>query len=294
MSYNQPLFCSNATWNSRGITLINSTFIGSSIPTSFVDINNNLYVASASQSQAQFWLNGSDKPTRNFSTGINAPSAIFVDFDGNIYVDNGGNPNRRVDKWTLNSSTSIPVMYVPNSCFFLFIDILDNLYCSLGGLHRIIRNSLNGHINDTSTVAGNGTSGTASNQLNAPRGIFVSINMTLYVADAFNDRIQMYSSGNRNGITLIGNGSTISITLNRPVGIIMDGNGYLFIADSWNDRIIGSGPFGFRCLIGCSSTRRSISLPRTIHFDTDGNLIAMDSGNIRMQKFLLMTNSCCK
>ncbi|CAF4401005.1 unnamed protein product, partial [Adineta steineri] len=76
----------------------------------------------------------------------------------------------------------------------------------------------------------------------------------------------------------------------------LDGNGYLFIADTNNNRIIGQGPYGFRCLFGCTevygSTPSQLYSPRTLRFDSYGNLFVADGYNNRVQKFILASNSC--
>ncbi|CAF4412453.1 unnamed protein product, partial [Adineta steineri] len=78
--------------------------------------------------------------------------------------------------------------------------------------------------------------------------------------------------------------------------ITLDGNGYLFIADSSNNRVVGSGPYGFRCLFGCTtvigSTPSQLYYPATLRFDSYGNLFVADSSNGRVQKFILASNSC--
>ena len=131
--------------------------------------------------------------------------------------------------------------------------------------------------------------------LDTPRGIFVDLNMSLYVADCGNDRVQLFRRGERNGITLAGSGSSGTINLYCPIGVILDGNGYLFIADASNNRVVASGPGGFRCIIGCSvGGGTALNHPRTIHFDSHGNLLVMASGNRQLLKFLLVSNSCGK
>ena len=76
----------------------------------------------------------------------------------------------------------------------------------------------------------------------------------------------------------------------------MDADGYLFIVDSSNHRIVGSGPGGFRCVVGCSGSSGpgsyQLNGPQTMSFDSDGNIFVADSGNGRLQKFLLAQNSC--
>jgi hypothetical protein len=81
-----------------------------------------------------------------------------------------------------------------------------------------------------------------------PNEIFDNINLDLYVADCYNDRIQLFHPGQSNGITVAGSQSlTPTIALLRPTGGILNGNNYLYIAD-------GSSPTGFHCLFGCSGS----------------------------------------
>ncbi len=134
--------------------------------------------------------------------------------------------------------------------------------------------------------------------LNQPKGLFVDINLNLYVADYGNNRIQFFQSGQLIGSTLVGNGAPGPITLNSPVGVILDADSNLFIADSGNNRILGSGPDGYRCLVGCSGTSGSASnqldTPKILSFDSFGNIFVVDGSNSRIQKFFLATNSCGK
>lgn len=89
--------------------------------------------------------------------------------------------------------------------------------------------------------------------LNQPHGVYVHTNLDWYVADRYNDRIQLFPFGQSDGITVAGNTSSIlTIDLNNPNAIILDANKYVFIVDHYNHHIIGSGVYGFRCLVGCS------------------------------------------
>ncbi|CAF0915430.1 unnamed protein product [Adineta ricciae] len=87
--------------------------------------------------------------------------------------------------------------------------------------------------------------------LDSARQIFV---------DCYNDRIQRFPSEQPNRITVAGNPSmNITITLHYPTGVILDVDHYMFITDCSNNRIVGSGPYGFRCIVGCSGTGGSTS-----------------------------------
>ena len=145
-------------------------------------------------------------------------------------------------------------------------------------------------------VAGTGCPELATNKLNSPAGIFVDFNLTLYVADSGNDRIQRFSSGQADATTIAGDGAPSTIILSSPMDVTLDGDGYLFIADTNNHRIIGSGPYGFRCVAGCTNSSGSDSNqlmnPRSLSFDSFGNIWVADFNNSRIQKFILNNNSC--
>jgi DNA-binding beta-propeller fold protein YncE len=250
-------------------------------------------VADWTHNRIVMWLEGSINVTKIISGGLDSPSSLFVTIAGDIYVDNGW--NGRVDRWTSNATNSTPAMYVGASCYGLFVDVNDNLYCSIFDLHQVVMKSLSSSANTSTIVAGTGCRGSASNMLNCPVGIFVDINLNLYVADYGNNRIQFFVAGQVSGTTVAGNG--VSISLSYPSGITLDADGYLFIVDSSNNRIVGSGPNGFRCLVGCSGggpASNQLSSPFTLSFDSYGNMFVTDYGNSRIQKFLLATNSCGK
>ena len=243
-------------------------------------------------------MNDSINPTKTMSGSLSAPHSIFVTINGDIYIDND-HIHGRVDKFTLNSNISIPVMHVSSLCFGLFVDMNNTLYCSMYHHHKVVKKWLNDNSNITSVAAGTGVNGSTSNMLYHPAGIFVDINFDLYVADQYNDRIQLFRSGELDGITIAGEGSlTATITLQYPTGIVLDADKNLFIVDAGNNRIVRSGPHGFICLVGCSGSSGSASnqlyFPRSISFDNDANIFVADHNNHRIQKFLLATNSCGK
>jgi len=241
---------------------------------------------------------GSATPTRIISGDLTNPFSLFVTTSGDIYVDAydsiGG-----VSKWISISNTFVVVTNVEQKCMSLFVDIDNNLYCSMAYSHRVVKKLLDNNPATLTTVAGTGSYGSSSNMLYGPHGIFVDINFDLYVADTYNHRIQLFRYGVLNGITVAGKGSsTTTITLNSPTGIVLDADGYLFIVDSLNNRIVGSGPNGFRCLVGCSglasSAANQFNQPQSLSFDSYGNMFIIDVGNNRIQKFVLSTNLCSK
>ncbi|UJR32672.1 hypothetical protein I4U23_020133 [Adineta vaga] len=287
-SFNQPKFGPNATWNSNAETFANTTIIGVTPNNIFIDTNNTIYIPVSSTYCVQVWLEEDTIPTSNYSTLPQYPYSTFVTSNGNLYVSTSS----KIDRWPLNANSSSTVIYTINSCYSLFIDINDNLYCSYDTFHLVIKISFNESTYLTEIVAGNGTFGSDSYTLNEPRGIFVDRNLNVYVADCVNNRIQLFYFGELNGTTLL-LGS--SINLNYPSGITFDGDGCLFIADCNNHRIVGSSSNGFYCAVGCSgvagSSSNQLNQPEALSFDSYGNLFVADTYNNRIQKFLLKSNS---
>jgi hypothetical protein len=242
------------------------------------------------------WLEGSTAPTRNISGNLSVPYSVFVTDNYDVYVDNG-EANYMVNKWSLNSTNGVAAMYVCKGCYGLFIDINNNLYCSMYNGHQILSKSLNSRLNVWSLVAGTGSAGSASNMLNSPCGIFTDTNLDFYVADSSNNRIQKFPFGQLNGTTVAGATVVGTITLNKPIAVVLDADGYLFISDDYGHRIVGSGPYGFQCIAACSgagSSSTALDYPVGLGFDTYGNIYVVDWGNSRIQKFLLANNSCGK
>jgi hypothetical protein len=81
-------------------------------------------------------------------------------------------------------------------------------------------------------------------------------------------------------------------------GVVLDANKYLFIVDNLNNCIVGSGPNGFQCLLGCSGLQGfasdQLNCPQTLSFDSYGNMLIVDERNTRIQNFFLSFNFCSK
>lgn len=261
----------------------------------FVDTNNTLYVANRASDRVHILLEGQSVPTRNITVGLNSPYSVFATAAGDILIDNGFT-NFRVDKWRANAINGSSVAYVPGSCYGLFVDITDTLYCSMYSEHQVAAKSLNSVSNLWTFAAGTdcAVAGSGSNELRNPWGIFVDLNLNLYIADCGNDRVQLFFSRQVTATTVAGNGAPDTISLNCPTDILLDADGYLFIVDSGNHRIIGSGPNGFRCLISCSgpgAASNQLNNPTAFNFDSYGNIFVVDRDNNRIQRFNLMPAS---
>lgn len=299
LGINQPNFCPSTTWYPDGITLANETIVGTEPLRVVVDRNNTIYVINEVASRIQIWFEGSINPSRALIGAFSTSFSLFVTRSGDIYVDNGASYGR-IEQWSIsiNSSTPNNVMSISSSSYGLFVDISNTLYCSIGTNHQVVKKWLFDNRTGFAVVAGDGTSGSSSTRLYRPEGLFVDNNFNLYVADRWNDRVQMFPLGQRDGITVAGSTAPGTISLSEPSGVTLDENGYLFISDTSNNRIVGSGPYGFRCIVGCTGTSgngpRQLFRTQHLTFDTYGNLYVADRMNNRIQKFILASNSCSK
>lgn len=298
VSYNQPKFSSCATWNPDANTFLDNNTFRYPPYDIFVDTNNTIFVADPTSQRVQIWLEGSTIPTRNISTVQFSPYSLFATPNADIYIANGFSTYYYISKWTLNATSSDIVMYVDDICCSQFVDISNNLYCSLCNRHKVVKKSFYDDANTTKVIAGNGSSGAAPNMLNFPLGIFVALNFNLYVADCSNNRVQLFQPDHLNATTIPMNGTLGTISLSCPSAVMLDADGYLFILDLSNNRIIGSDYNGFRCIAGCTNSSGSASnqlhSPWSFGFDTYGNIFVSDQDNFRIQKFLLNNNSCGK
>lgn len=258
----------------------------------FIDRNNTIYVSAKNLNAVPIWLENSSSPSSIF-TGLKKPESIFVTENRTIYIGDG---NNQVTQYVhYSSATSTIIFRIDKVCRGLFVDQNNTLYCSLVHKHQVIKKSLSNRLSQIEMAGGNGNEGSDLIRLNEPKGIFVSKNFSLYVADYKNDRIQMFQSGSLIGITVVGATAPGTISLSKPIDVALDGNNYFFIVDSGNNRIVGSGPNGFRCVASCSGQAGSglhqLDDPRALSFDTYGNFYIADGRNNRIQKFILIQNT---
>ena len=159
------------------------------------------------------------------------------------------------------------------------------------------------------TVAGDNVSGSGSGatQLWVPYKVVLDAAGNLYVADAFNNRVQKFASGCENtetskceGVTVAGgNGEGSGATqLFEPFGVALDAAGNLYVADSGNHRVQ-------KFASGCVNTETSkcagvtvaggngyglgatqLNEPYGVAVDSAGNVFVADTFNHRVQRFV--------
>ena len=226
VSYNAPKFSACATWNPNAITFADINQLNSSSLGLFIDRNNTLYASSFTLDSILVWTEGSSNITTRLFGTLSYSHSIFATTGGDVYADNGF-VNHRLEKWAMNETDSTTIMNINGACGGLFIDINDSLYCSYTAYHQVWKKPVNGDSNSSVIIAGNGTIGAEPNTLSSPFGIFVSTDLSVYVADFGNNRIQLFRSGQINGITMAGKDAPGTIALATPIAVILDADGYI-------------------------------------------------------------------
>lgn len=243
------------------------------------------------------WFGDHTQPSRTIDSNTSTPYSIFVTGTNEIYVDAGAQ-DKKVKRLMENRGYYGHVMEVEGTCTGLFVDINNTIYCSLVHHHKVIKRLSNHNISKNIIAAGNGSNLSTPYTLNQPYGIFVDLQLKLYVADRHNDRIQVFQPGNLTGQTILGNGSDKLVQLNDSIAILVNSYEDMFILESNGHRLSRLLLNDFNCIIGCDSPGGSqsnqLSFPTTFSFDTHGNIFVMDWGNNRIQKFLINIHSCSK
>lgn len=292
--FNQPKFCSTPTWNVNAITFVNSSLVGSTPNNIFIDTSNTVYTAAYSLNRVHIWGEGTVAPQRNLTVGLAYPNSIFVTSNGDVYVDNAQS-NNRVDRWTLNATNAVVAMVVNESCYGLFVDRHENIYCSKADANQVVQKAYGDATTVITIRAGGITAGSTAYLLNGSRGIFVDDELSLYVADCYNNRIQFFLSNQLNATTVAGTGAPVSSSLTCPSAVILDADKNFFIADKDRSRIFRLKSSTFSCIMGCSSAgpaSNQLNQPLALSFDNVGNLFVVDTHNNRIQKFSLTVGLC--
>ena len=294
VSFNQPKLCPNATWNKNGTALADNNAIGSHPQAIFINTNNTVYAANYLDGRIHIWLEGSTNSTSIIAPNSTDAYTLFVTPQGDIYIDDWS--LNRINVCRKNETSCLSTLNVGGGCLSAFVDTNSSLYCSVRFTNYVIKKSLNSNDNQVPIVAGTYCTGYQPHMLNNPRGLFVTINFELYVADAGNNRIQRFQPSQLNGTTVAGSNAPGTIPLCYPTAVMLDDDGYLFILDSENYRVVGSDLYGFRCLFGCTHgcwpASGRLSYHQSMVFDSHGNIFVAGGNSGRVQKFLLSSNSC--
>jgi sugar lactone lactonase YvrE len=246
-----------------------------------VDARGNLYIADRNNHRIRLVAAGSGAITTVAGTGaagfsgdggaaasaqLNAPAAVAVDADGNLYIVDQGNNRLRV---------------------------------VVAGTGRITT------VAGTGAAGFSGDGGAAASaQLNAPAAVAVDARGNLYIADRNNHRIRLVAAGSGTITTVAGTGTAgfsgdgtaaASAHFNAPSAVVVDASGNVFVAEGGNHRVAridartgllatvaGTGTAGFSGDGGAAASAQ-LNAPGALVIDVKGNLFIADQGNSRIR-----------
>ncbi len=247
-----------------------------------------------------------------------APIDVDVDAQGNLYIADFG--NRRVRKVTTTGvistvagtgtigfsgdggpATSAQLGYP----YGVAADAQGNLYIADYATQRVREVSRAGVI---STVAGNGTAGSAGDggpataaQLSSPSGVAVDADGDLYIADYGNQRIRKVTNGTISTVAGTGTpgfsgdgGGATAAQLNGPISVVTDPNGNLYIADLGNQRVrkVANGTISTAAGTGAEgssgdggpASAAQLNWPRGLALDGRGDLYVVELYGYRVRE----------
>lgn len=146
------------------------------------------------------------------------------------------------------------------------------------------------------TAAGNGTAGTAANQVSSPSGLCFDTAGYLYVIDGANYRVLKFPPGSTsltNGVTVAG-GNGRGMAFNQfynPFAIFVDRHNDLYVAD--NERVLKFPAGSTSATLGTVAAGNNgggdstwqLHRPMGIFVDSSGNLYVADTYEARVLKF---------
>ncbi|RYY00613.1 hypothetical protein EON78_00660 [bacterium] len=196
------------------------------------------------------------------STGLNQPSGIAVDSNGNVYIaDTGNNSIKKIDT---NSIVTILVNTGLNRPSGIAVDSIGNVYIADTNNNAIKK------IDTSKPIGSPGYLTTLVNTgLNDPSGIAVDSIGNVYIADRLNTAIKKLDT--------FGNITTLMdyySGLSAPYAVIVDSSGNLYIADSSNS-------IKKRDTFGNITTLSGLPQSTRIAVDSIGNLYAPSSSSIK-------------
>ncbi|CAF0833474.1 unnamed protein product [Adineta steineri] len=302
--------CLLSTWNDNGTTIAGSEdgIHGGSLNLLYnprdlvIDNNNDIYISDTLNRRLMRYTSNATEGYPIFN-GFSIRGIALSPVEQAIYLSTfilNIERIERINKNGLGGSTVIVPLEVFSVCYSLVVRLEITYICDTNN-HRVIL-----WFNTNSSfdvVAGGNGWGTDSEHLQSPEGIFVDDDQNIYITDTRNHRIQLWKKGTSQGITVAG--SSLSLAgpglgeLRSPTAVIVDSRGTMFIADAGNHRILQwfkDETQASSILVGSTGTLglnpNQLNKPTSLKFDTEGNLLVVDSENNRVQKYLVDSSQC--
>ncbi|CAF5040141.1 unnamed protein product, partial [Rotaria sp. Silwood1] len=290
--------CLPAAWNNTFRTLAGISGLAASTSTTLYnpygvafDTSGTMYVADQNNNRIQKFVGGSATATTVPGLSLNNPSDVHVDNNNILYILDTN--NFRVLRWNSGTVTTVAGGHGNGGAYNqisysygMFLDSSSNIYVSDCSNHRVTLWT-GGNTATSQLVAGGYGAANTPQQLNCPVGLYVDNSGSIYVTDYNNHRVQLWYSGAAIGVTVAGQSGVSgpwSYQLSNPSSVIYDQHNYLYILDSGNSRIQRWIP---GATYGVTVAATTMSSPRGLTFDGNGNMIVADNSNHRIISFAM-------
>lgn len=231
---------------------------------------------------------------------LNQPYAVLIDRINDCLIVSDSE-NKRLLRWSLendlHNNTDGDVIISDIVSYGLAMGAEGSLYVSDFEKHEVRRYGRTDGPEGMTVAGGNGR-GVALNQLYHPRNIFVDDEYSVYISDAWNDRVMKWMRNAKEGVVVaggLGEGTGLR-QLCTPSGLFVDRMGSVYVADQRNHRVmrwLKDGKEGEVILGGNGegSENNQLYWPKSISLDDQGNLYVTDKQNDRIRRFDIQTDS---
>lgn len=273
----------------------------------FMDDSDNLYVVEERGARVlKFNSAGSNVLTIGIaglrvadSDSFESPVDVIADSSGSIWVVDRG-PDRVVqydtsgtyqqqlgETWTSGTDNAHF-----NDPYGVALDSAGRLYVADTQNHRIqvYTTTITGTLVFSVTIGETGVSGADNDHFDQPHHIAIDDNDHLYVADAGNDRVQIFDSTHVYVATIgvSGESGSDNAHFNWPTGVHV-GSGRIYVADreNWRVQIFDQATRSYQGTIGTGWGwgDNQFAWPLDVTTDSAGNVYVADHVNHRIQKF---------
>lgn len=215
------------------------------------------------------------------------PAGVAVDTRGNVYIADQG--NSRVQKLSSGGKlraiwgkyATVPqVLGEPQG---IAVDTRGHVFLTDALNDRVQQRSLTGAVQAVYGHHGYVApeQGKGLGQFWFPHGIAVDRQGAIYVADTFNNRIQILAP--RGPIAALGKTGTGRGQFSTPLGVAVDAKGDIYVADSGNSRVQELSPRGtiLRVFGTYGTGRGQFVFPTGIAIDGQGNVYVSDTCSVK-------------
>lgn len=234
----------------------------------------------------------------NGMTNLRHPLDVTVDADGAIYIADNGNARVQQYNGALNYVRTFGVTGVPyltdafhwNTPSGLAVAADGRMFLAEEFGNRLIAVSATGVPLWTVGAPGVNWDLEGNDRLNRPADVALAPNGNVYVADAGNSRVQVFSASG-GYVTTIGSGEGQNNTqFSWPNGVFVAPNGTVYVADSDNERVqVFNSAHAYVATLGVTGQagvdNQHFDNPRDVAVDSRGSIYVADAYNHRVQVF---------